>query len=74
MLTAEQRRDNSAWGVLVKWPDMKRSQWLTPDGHLTMRKVHASRNYGDEGHAKCERVAKEITENHRGVSACAACL
>lgn len=56
--------DEGAWGILVRMSDMKRGEWLTPSGHLTGRKVHASLNWGPEGKAKCEQVAKEIAADH----------
>lgn len=51
-----------AWGVLVKVPGARRSEWLTPSGYLTSRRVHASLNWGEEGRQRCERVAAEIND------------
>jgi hypothetical protein len=60
---------DTAWGVLVQAPDMKRGEWLTPDGHLTHLRVHAGIVRGEAGRQTAERQAASIEASNPGTKA-----
>jgi hypothetical protein len=69
MTEQKSKDEDKAWGVFVTMPDTKRGAWLTNSGSLTRKRVHVPLCYGEEGRAKCERVAADVQESNEGVKA-----
>ena len=49
--------------IKVRWPDMKRWEFLTPDGGCSNLRVHAATS----SHARCEYLAAKIEAENGGV-------
>lgn len=52
------------FGILVKAPDMRRSEWLTPRGGLTSKRMHAGMAERD----KAEATAASLRDSNPGIT------
>jgi hypothetical protein len=61
--------DTHAFGILVKMADMNRAQWLSSNGYLTSKKIHAIVTWDSSKREHFEERARNIEEQNPGTKA-----